>query len=149
MPLLLILDRITKIFFVEPGCFFLFCIKPSTNMGASFGLLNGWLVLLILIAIAVLVVIIFIYFFSKAKLNKAMLIALIFLFSGTLGNLIDRIFYGYVLDWLTFNFTFPAFNLADIFNTTGVIILVIELIKPDIKQKTENKTKNKTKKDRT
>ncbi|MFH1823507.1 MAG: signal peptidase II [archaeon] len=126
--LLVLIDRILKITLVKSSCFFLFCIKPTINFGASFGLFSGLTWLLVIIGVLVLGIIG--YFYIKYK-DRLLQIALIFLFSGTLGNLIDRIFYGYVLDFIGFSFipTFPAFNLADVLNLVGAIMLIIFLFR--------------------
>lgn len=130
VPLIIIFDRLTKAYMTKQSCFFLICIKPSVNFGASFGLFTGFTFLLIIIAIAVLLIILFFYFIANKKLNNLSKVAFILLFAGTLSNLIDRIFFGYIIDWLTFSFvTFPAFNLADVSNIVGALLLVIFLIK--------------------
>lgn len=129
VSLIIILDRLTKAFFTKQDCFFIFCIKPSANFGASFGLFNGLTILLIIIAVIVLLAVLYFYFTSK-KLTKIARIALCLLFAGTLSNLLDRIIFGYIIDWLTFSFiSFPAFNLADISNIIGALFLVIFLLK--------------------
>lgn len=139
VPIIIILDRLSKAYFIKQGCFFLFCIKPSVNFGASLGLFTGWTVLLVIIAMAVLLIIIYFYFIVGKNIDNLAKIALILLFSGTLSNLLDRILFGYVIDWLTFSFFyFPAFNLADVSNILGALLLVIFLFK-----KEKNKTKNK------
>jgi len=48
------------------------------------------------------------------------------IFAGLIGNLIDRLNYGYVIDYIKIS-AWPAFNLADIFTVTGVIILILYL----------------------
>ncbi len=129
-PLIIIIDRLTKAVFTEKVCFFLFCIKPSINFGASFGIFSGLTILLVIIAVIVLLLILYFYFIADKKLNNLARTAMIFLFAGTLSNVLDRIFFGYILDWLTFSFvSFPAFNLADVSNTIGALLLVIFLLK--------------------
>ncbi len=136
--LIAIADRLSKAFFTDNFCFLIFCIKPSINFGASFGLFNGVTWLLILVALVVMGLISYFFFSSKKKLDKLAQIALICLFAGTLGNLLDRIFFGYVFDWLTFSFvSFPAFNLADLSNLAGVILLAIFLFKGDNNKKVQ------------
>jgi len=63
--------------------------------------------------------------FNQDKLNK---IAFSLVIGGSIGNLIDRIVRGYVVDFIDFKifgYNFPIFNLADTFITIGVIILII------------------------
>ncbi|UZE94228.1 MAG: signal peptidase II [Candidatus Pacearchaeota archaeon] len=125
------LDRYTKLLsqFVS-GCF-IFCIKQSVNYGAAFSLLSGfeWTrILLIIVALLVLFFTAFFYF--QDKNFNYFHIGLILLFAGTLSNLFDRIYFGYVTDFLTLSFIpIPAFNLADVSNVIGVVILIWTLIK--------------------
>lgn len=61
-------------------------------------------------------------------------ISYIFLTGGIIGNLIDRIIYGYVVDYLRFiifDYNFPIFNLADICITIGVILLIINMLRKE------------------
>lgn len=126
-----ILDRYMKYLsdFVY-GCFIL-CMKKSVNYAAAFNLLQGFqwtYILLIVVGFIVLLLCSFFYFRIEGIGNLHF--GLIFLFAGTLANLTDRLFYGYVIDWLTFSFMpFPSFNLADLSNFIGVIILIVYLIK--------------------
>jgi len=123
--LIVFLDRITKIY--AHGCNFLFCIVHSKNYGAAFGILQNANLFLIIIA-AILLPIIF-FFFLRAK-SKFLKIALTLIAAGTVGNLIDRLFYKYVMDIISINFlSFNHFNMADLSNTVGAILLVIFLLK--------------------
>ena len=64
--------------------------------------------------------------FNKEKLVQ---VSLIFISSGAIGNAVDRIYFGGVIDFIDFfiyNFHWPAFNFADIFITVGVFLLLIE-----------------------
>ncbi len=90
-------------------------IRYTTNTGAAFGILQNSTWLLILISLIVLVVLL--YYSHEYQL------ALGFLLGGTLGNLFDRIFYGYVIDFIHVPF-WPSFNLADSFNVLGVLLLL-------------------------
>ena len=113
---------------VADGCFSIFCIKHTVNFGAAFNFLScfSWApIFLIIFAFAVLFVTAFFYF----RTNKKIQIALTFLFAGTLTNLIDRLLHGYVIDFLTFSFRSPNFNVADISNILGAVLLVIFLMK--------------------
>jgi signal peptidase II len=126
-----IIDRYTKYLssFVH-GCLGI-CLKQSTNYGAAFNLLQGfeWTrALLIIVGMAVLFFTAFFYFKIDRKITILHL-GLAFLFAGTLANMIDRIFYGFVIDFLTMPFNFPSFNIADLSNLVGVILLIVYLIK--------------------
>jgi len=123
--LMIFLDRIAKIY--AHGCNFLFCIVHSKNYGAAFGILQNATLFLIIAAAILLPVILF--FFLKAK-SKLLKIALTLIAAGTVGNLIDRLFYKYVMDIISINFlSFNHFNIADLSNTVGAILLVIFLVK--------------------
>ena len=98
-----------------------------TNKGISFGLFSryeiGWLISILTIGI---VVVLFIW---MRKLERAIL-ALPFslIIGGAIGNLIDRLNYGFVVDFIDFHFFgwhWPAFNIADSAITVGVIFLLI------------------------
>lgn len=123
--ILIILDRLTKML-LDKGCFFILCLEKITNKGGVFGIFQGSNILFIFIA---LVIIFFsIYFYIKSS-NIFLDTALIFIFSGTFGNLIDRVFLGHVIDIFYFNFWpfYPNFNMSDIETFFGIIILLINI----------------------
>ena len=134
----LILDQISKIVINTNlkenesikviGSFFK--LTKVFNEGAAFSLFDGSKVFLIIVSIiSILFLLYMMKDFKDSKLNN---IAFGFIFGGILGNLIDRLFLGYVRDFLDFNilgFHYPVFNLADSFIVIGVIILIIDLIK--------------------
>jgi signal peptidase II len=125
-----ILDRLTKTFLAKESCAFLFCIKPSVNHGAVFGIFPGSVWLLVIITLIILFIAILLFRTKDAGKSRLMQFALILIIAGTLGNLFDRIMYGYVIDWLTFSFfKFPSFNLADVANLCGVILIIIKIFK--------------------
>ena len=97
------------------------------NTGAGFGILKGYNILLILISFIVIGII---FYYIREIKEKEHLLQLLFAFilGGTIGNLIDRIRWGYVIDFLNFRI-WPVFNVADSFVTVGVIGLVIYLWK--------------------
>ena len=95
------------------------------NFGAGFGILQQQKWILIFISAAVIGIIF--YYLDKIKEKELLLQALTgFILGGTIGNLIDRLYYGYVIDFLDFQI-WPVFNLADSFVTIGVIGLIIYL----------------------
>lgn len=104
-----------------------FYLTYVQNKGAAFSILIGYRYILIIITF------IFLYYLHKCikkqkSLNKLEIISYGLLFGGIIGNLIDRIIYGYVIDYfdfMIFNYNFPIFNLADSFIVIGCIILVI------------------------
>lgn len=62
-----------------------------------------------------------------SNLSRVVNVSLLLVLAGGIGNLIDRIFRGYVIDYIDINnlFEFPVFNLADIFVVVGVAIIII------------------------
>jgi signal peptidase II len=99
-------------------------IQVSQNTGAAFSIP---IPPFITIPVAMAVVIILIYAYSYqfnhhnlAKITTALIIA------GTVGNLLDRLLLGYVIDYIKI-FSWPTFNLADSYLTIGVILLVLFL----------------------
>ncbi|MBS3151579.1 signal peptidase II [Candidatus Woesearchaeota archaeon] len=109
------IDRILKIYF-QGNEFFIF--KYSLNPGAAFGLLRGWNNFLILFSIAVILFIL--YYRNNKKLETGMA----FLLGGTLSNLIDRIFFQGVIDYIHLDFLNNVFNIADVANIIGAGILI-------------------------
>ena len=93
------------------------------------GYFSGNQVGLIILSLAILII--FIWYFVKEKRKTWLLsIAIAFLVAGCVGNLFDRIVFGYVRDFIQFAFwqSFPVFNFADAFLTFGVILFIIDLI---------------------
>ena len=100
------------------------------NDGASGGILGGQTALLIVITLVLLGVLIWYYLLKlKDQQNKYLTllsVAMGMIFGGSLGNLYDRVIFGYVRDFINFQFiNFPVFNIADSAITIGVILLVI------------------------
>ena len=75
------------------------------------------------------------YIYQKSfKENIRNIMAFSLLYGGILGNLINRITYGYVIDFfdfLIFNYNYPVFNFADIFIVCGIILLVVAIFKKE------------------
>ena len=93
------------------------------NSGAGFGILQGQKLLLIFASVIAIGVIL--YYLDSIKEDGKLLQCLVgFVLGGTIGNLIDRISYGYVVDFLDFRI-WPIFNFADSFVSIGIIGLVI------------------------
>jgi signal peptidase II len=97
------------------------------NTGVGFGLLKGLPWIPILVSIIVIGGIIY---YSRKLNNKDSVqqYLLAFILGGTIGNLIDRVAFGFVIDFLDFRI-WPIFNFADMFLSIGVIGLIIVLWK--------------------
>lgn len=95
------------------------------NRGAAFGMLKNQLFLFIMIS---LFAILFIFFNLKNKKNSFLFrVSLSLILAGAIGNLIDRLRFGFVIDFLDFRF-WPVFNLADSALTIGALLLSWELL---------------------
>jgi len=107
------------------------------NTGAAFSILDGNRIFLILIAF-IAINIIYIYYQKEIKINKVKNVTYSLLLGGIIGNLIDRVLYGYVIDYISFkilNYNFPVFNFADICIVIGCILMIILIIKEERKCK--------------
>jgi len=120
------LDRIFKTFLGD-GCYFIFCIRKVMNSGAAFGILPGmtWF----FIAVAAIILLSILLFINEFSGNGK--IALILIAAGTSANLIDRLFFSKVIDIFSV-YGSSSFNLADLSNCIGGIILIIGLIRGSI-----------------
>ena len=108
---LIILDQVSK---------YLFGFVQNT--GALFGLFSGQRILLITLSFVILGILIYYYPERKYRIGLNLLIA------GTIGNLIDRIYFGYVRDFIDLTI-WPVFNFADVYVTVGVLYLIYILYK--------------------
>ena len=100
------------------------------NRGAAFGILKNrqWIMILLALAISAGAVFMAVRL-PKERRYRALRLALGLLVCGALGNLIDRIARGYVIDFLYFSLIdFPVFNIADIFVCAGCALLLILLL---------------------
>jgi len=110
-----------------------FCLDKVFNKGAAFSMFTGYGFLLILVTIGVIFYINK-YIIKDIKTNFGEF-SIGMLLGGVFGNLFDRIFYGEVIDFLSFNifgYSFPIFNLADTFICISVGLLIIEFIRGDL-----------------
>ena len=102
------------------------------NTGISFGMFSeGGLLGRYFFSAFSIVIGSFLIFLSILAEKKIVCLGLCLISSGAIGNAIDRIYFGGVIDFIdifVYNFHWPAFNFADIFITTGVILLLLENI---------------------
>lgn len=111
----------------------------AENNGVAFSMLSGSRIFIILITIILLGVLIQVLKKENIKSNRSSKLIILsygLLFGGILGNLIDRIVRGVVIDYISLNifgYHFPIFNLADLFITFGVILIIIKALKEDEK----------------
>jgi len=118
--------KINQILSVIDGMFF---ITHAHNYGAAFGFFTNYK-LPFFLAVSLIAVGFILHFFYKLEENRILLSsALAMILGGALGNLIDRIRLGYVVDFFHLyykNFQWPTFNMADVFIVTGVGIFLID-----------------------
>ncbi|ABK62109.1 MULTISPECIES: signal peptidase II [Clostridium] len=136
----IILDRITKLWALKELSsgheieiiknFFSF--NYLENRGAAFGIFQGKTVLLVLVTLLIMIGVIY-YFIKYRPTSRFMRIGVSFIVSGALGNLYDRIFYKYVVDFILIHYKnvyyYPTFNIADILVVVGTIMLAIFLLR--------------------
>lgn len=136
--LLILLDQVTKLLALQnlkgqnpvtliPDVFQLLYVE---NRGAAFGILQNrqWVFLII----TVIVLAALVWTLPKIPQERHFLpltLCLCFIGAGAVGNMIDRIFRGYVVDFFYFKLIdFPVFNVADIYVTTAAVILIVLIV---------------------
>lgn len=136
--ILIAVDQITKLWALQtlkeqkpvtllPGVFQLYYIE---NRGAAFGIMQNrqWIFLLI----SAVVLIVLLWILPKIPAERHFLplsVCLCFIGAGAVGNMIDRIVRGYVVDFFYFKWIdFPVFNVADIYLTTASFVLVFLIL---------------------
>ena len=99
-------------------------IEYIRNYGAAFNILSGSRLFLSLISIISTIILMYLIFIREDKrINKY---GLSFIVAGSIGNGVDRIFYGYVIDFIKIKFVdFPVFNIADIAINIGILVIII------------------------
>lgn len=136
--ILLIIDQISKYFVMTniklnksiviiPN---FFKLTYTNNHGAAFSILEGKQVLIIIISIIVFIYLLRELYKGKSD-NKLINISISLILGGLLGNLIDRIIFNHVRDFLDFSFckyNFAIFNIGDIGIVVGVILMLIGIV---------------------
>jgi len=125
VTIIVVLDQLVK--------FLVFTFKPNfklsilkihmlTNTGAGFSILTGrtWLLSLI----SLIVIIGLIYYYKGIPKQKIPHVLFALFLGGTIGNFIDRVLRGYVIDFIDFGW-WPAFNIADMALTLSMIGLIL------------------------
>ena len=135
---LVILDQVTKALVIN--FFNLYdsvALLPMINLtfvvnyGFAFGLLNNPSLNQILVSLVILAIIIyFLYLLIKTQ-DKIFQLTLTLILAGALGNFVDRIFRGFVIDFIDIyigKYHWPAFNIADSCITVGFVVLMINIL---------------------
>ncbi|HCN60635.1 MULTISPECIES: signal peptidase II [Mammaliicoccus] len=105
-------------------------ITSHRNQGAAWGILQGKMWLFYIVTVVVLVIL-FMFFKNEGYGQPVMQLGLSLLIAGSIGNFIDRLFRGEVVDFIDtyiFGYNFPIFNVADAALTIGVIVLIIVIL---------------------
>ena len=140
---ILLIDLLTKEFIIKnhipnvgdsvkviPGFINFIFVK---NTGAAWGMFGGRPVFLIVVSIIVIGLLLTYYILRQKKLGEKCSvlfgISVGLIAGGCIGNMVDRIFLGYVRDFINFQFiNFPVFNFADIALTIGTIIMLVYFV---------------------
>ena len=126
--IILILDQVTKYFSTiyltdsKPIIQDIFHLTLSKNYGAGFNLLENQQVILIFLALVIIGTIV--YYLDKVPNILYLIVSISAILGGAVGNLIDRIRLGYVIDFIDFQ-VWPVFNVADSAITVAGIFLAI------------------------
>ena len=133
--LLVAADQLTKLYALN-------VVKPSgmmtvidnfyyfvyvENRGAAFGMLQNKQWFFVIVTLVIFAAFAYILYNYKIE-GKLFFAAFVLVIGGGIGNLIDRIFRGFVVDFLQFSFFSPVCNLADYFITVGAVLLVISVM---------------------
>ena len=106
-----------------------FRFKYVENPGAAFGFFDNMKFVTVILSGILLLAALIILFSGKLPKNKIVYISGVLIVAGGIGNWIDRVSNGFVVDFLDFNLiNFPTFNLADCFVVVGAILLLIFVI---------------------
>ncbi len=110
----------------------IFAIALVRNKGAAFGILQNQIAFFISIAVVTITIIIFML--RKNASGALLKVSLALILGGAIGNLIDRIRFGYVIDFLDFKI-WPVFNIADSAITIGAGLLLLQILSHKLKMK--------------
>ena len=119
-----------------------FYLTYVQNKGAAWSILEDHRILLLIIPVIALFLIN--KHMNKEELSKGEFISFGMIIGGIVGNLFDRLIFGYVIDFLDFKifgYDYPVFNLADSFIVVGIIILMIISIRKDYYERSKSRRK--------
>ena len=130
----LVLDRLTKYLIaanvelhqkieVIP---WLLNITHERNTGAAFSIMQGRISFFIVFTVFAFIMIFFLWR-TTTKEQRLLRVSLTMLATGAIGNFIDRIMYGYVVDFFEIPFNFPVFNVADIMIVVSVVLILFTI----------------------
>lgn len=141
--LLIIIDQIIKFFAVEnlakiesvPIINQIFHLTYVENRGAAFGIFEGKTTFLSFLTFIMLGLAVGLIFYKKIQ-SKFLIVSLSLIVAGGIGNLIDRVFRGFVVDYIDVRIiNFAIFNLADCFVVIGAILVIFYVLFIDVRKK--------------
>lgn len=123
-----------------------FYLTNINNTGAAWGMLSNQTSLLIIITFVVIALLF--YYLKEFKKNARNIIAFGLLLGGIVGNLIDRLFLGYIKDFFElhiWSYNFPIFNISDTCIVVGAILLIIAILSGEDKKSASKSRKPRRK----
>lgn len=131
--LFIIIEQVLKILCAKDLMLIEGVLKFSNiqNTGGAFGIFNTNIIMITILNLILIALMIRFIIIRRKYMNNLVYIGLLFLIAGGISNLIDRIFRGYVVDYIDFTqiIDFPVFNLADIVLVVGWFLLIIGILK--------------------
>jgi signal peptidase II len=126
-----------------------FHLTYSNNYGAAFSILQNKQTFLILFTGIMMIAMIVYMFSQRKKVGAWVMVSLALIVGGGIGNLIDRVVNGYVVDMLDFRLWNPIFNVADVGVTCGCVLLVLAVFfsEPAFRKKTKQIRRTKREED--
>lgn len=144
--IIILLDQIIKAILIEKNIILipnLLSFTYTQNTGTAFGMGNNNTIIIIILNVIVIGIIIKFLKERKDQIELNTLAPLVLILAGGISNLFDRIFRGYVIDFIDVNLlNFPNFNIADISIIIGILLLGIQILK-NINQKEDKKVLTK------
>jgi signal peptidase II len=135
LGVIVLADQLSKYFILRSLCPFqslpvfknIFHITLVLNPGIAFGLFKNQVLFYLVLPVAAIIWLSYTLFFSKSRegFNKVYYFALSLILGGAIGNLIDRLRFGYVIDFLDFRI-WPVFNFADSAISIGIAIIILK-----------------------
>ncbi len=124
-----------------------FHLTYSENYGAAFSILQNKQTFLILFTAIMMIAMLVYMFTQRKKVGAWVMVSLALIVGGGIGNLIDRVVNGYVIDMLDFRLWNPVFNVADVGVTCGCILLVLAVFFSEPAFRKKAKKNRRTKRD--
>lgn len=140
---IIVSDQLTKMALINKNITLIPNLMEFTytkNTGAAFGIGSNNIIMVIIVNVIILGFIIKFLKDNSKKVDFPIIISLVLILSGAIGNLIDRLFRGFVIDFIDINvLNFPNFNIADISIVLGIFVLIIVITKSIIMENKEEK----------